>query len=228
MKASDFVSKLNKALTTHNVYVNGGFGVSLKGAQLTRYTTNNTYNKEHANEIKAEAGNPPCFGFDCIGLIKAILWGWDADFSKTYGGAVYQSNGINDLSADAFFKKCKNIRPIKDIKSIKAGEILHNSEPHVAVYVGNGLALESTRYGGAKIRLVNIEGFPIQNKNYPVRKFDEVGESTFIDYDTKPESFGVYYIFTSKGASHIVNSSELANTVAFLLDSESPLFIIKK
>lgn len=230
MKATSFLVKLNSALASHNVYVNGGFGVSLKGAQLTRYTTNNTYNKEHAQEIKAEASKPPCFGFDCIGLIKAILWGWSGDFSKTYGGAVYQSNGVNDISADAFFKKCKNIRKIKDIKSIRPGEILHNSEPHVAVYIGDGIALESTRYGGAKIRLINIEGFPIQHKELPVRAFDEVGESTFIEYDTKEETFGkqpMYYISTAKGAMHIANQAEVLNVVKGLLDTESPLFIVK-
>lgn len=231
MKASAFIKQLKLANETHNVYVNGGFGVSLKGSQLTRYTTNNTYNKEHAEQIKKEAEKVPCFGFDCIGLVKAILWGWCADFSKTYGGAVYQSNGVADLSADAFFAKCTNKRKIADVTKIRAGEILHNSEPHVAVYIGDGVALESTRYGDSKIRLINIEGFPKQNKELPTRKFDEVGESPFITYDTKEEDYTkpdpvkTYLIFTRTGATHITNGNELSNTVKGIDEGEYPIFI---
>ena len=40
------------------------------------------------------------FGFDCICLAKAILWGWSGDFSKRLGGAKYVSNGVPDWGAD--------------------------------------------------------------------------------------------------------------------------------
>ena len=43
--------------------------------------------------IKAAANkNPPVYGFDCVNLIKGVLWGWSGDASKTYGGAAYKSN----------------------------------------------------------------------------------------------------------------------------------------
>ena len=47
--------------------------------------------------------------FDCVCLIKGILWGWNADLSKKHGGAVYKSNGVPDYGDLRFFEQCKNI-----------------------------------------------------------------------------------------------------------------------
>ena len=49
------------------------------------------------------------FGFDCVCLVKGVLWGWNGDLSATYGGAKYTSNNVPDISADSMMKVCDNI-----------------------------------------------------------------------------------------------------------------------
>lgn len=93
MKASEFVAKLKAVAQNYKtLYVMGCFGAPLTGGNVSRYCNNHAYNKQAARTkmIKAAANqNPPVFGFDCVCLIKGILWGWNGDASKTYGGASY-------------------------------------------------------------------------------------------------------------------------------------------
>ena len=45
--------------------------------------------------IRAAADkNPPVYGFDCVCLIKGVLWGWSGNAAKPYGGAAYASNAF--------------------------------------------------------------------------------------------------------------------------------------
>jgi cell wall-associated NlpC family hydrolase len=85
--------------------------------------------------------NPPVWGFDCIGLIKAVLWGWNGDESKVYGGAVYASNGVPDLSADAMIGRCTSVS--SDMNNIAVGEFLW-MKGHCGVYIGNSKVVESS------------------------------------------------------------------------------------
>ena len=101
MKASEFVAKLKDVAQNYKtLYVMGCFGAPLTGGNVSRYCNNHAYNKQAARTkmIKAAANqNPPVFGFDCVCLIKGILWGWRGDASKTYGGASYAVNGVPDI-----------------------------------------------------------------------------------------------------------------------------------
>jgi len=70
------------------LYVMGCFGAPLTGGNVTRYCQNHEYNRaaDRTRMIKAAANqSPPVFGFDCVCLIKGILWGWNGDASRTYG-----------------------------------------------------------------------------------------------------------------------------------------------
>lgn len=53
--------------------------------------------------------NPTVWGFDCIGLIKGVLWGLDGDETKVYGNAIYASNSVPDVSADTMIGKCTDV-----------------------------------------------------------------------------------------------------------------------
>jgi cell wall-associated NlpC family hydrolase len=81
------------------------------------------------------------WGFDCIGLIKGVLWGWDGDESKVYGGAVYANNSVPDLSADGMIGRCTNVS--SNMGSIAVGEFLW-MKGHCGVYIGNGRVVESS------------------------------------------------------------------------------------
>lgn len=103
---------------------------------VSRKDVNNLKYKQGAESIKNEG-----FMFDCVCLIKSILWGWTGDFSKTYGGAVYASNGVNDIGADQMIKECYNVST--DFNNIKIGCAVW-LPGHIGVYIGDGQVIECT------------------------------------------------------------------------------------
>ena len=145
MKASEFVKKLKDVAQNYKtLYVMGCFGAPLNGSNVTRYCTNHSYNKDATRTamIKAAANqSPPVFGFDCVCLIKGVLWGWNGNASKTYGGASYAVNGVPDIGADTMITKCSGVTT--DFSKIEVGEAVWCSG-HIGVYVGDGLAVECT------------------------------------------------------------------------------------
>lgn len=145
MKSSEFIKKLQHIVDNYKtLYVMGCFGAPLTGGNVIRYCTNHTLNKQTARTsmIKAAANKtPPIFGFDCVCLIKGILWGWSGDASKTYGGAGYAVNGVPDVSADGMIEKCTGVSA--DFKNIVPGEAVW-LPGHIGVYIGNGKVIECT------------------------------------------------------------------------------------
>ena len=141
MKASEFIKKLQDIVDHYKtLYVMGCFGAPLTGGNVSRYCQNHSYNKQAARTamIKAAANqNPPVFGFDCVCMIKGVLWGWNGDASKTYGGASYASGGVPDIGADTMITKCSGVST--DFSKIVPGEavwlsghilsLIHISEP---------------------------------------------------------------------------------------------------
>lgn len=146
MKASVFKSKLyDIASKQKTVYAWGMFGSTITKARVQEKAKQypNWYTESKISSIFSPlyGSDPPVWGFDCIGLIKAILWGWDGDETKTYGGAVYASNSVPDLSADAMIGRCKNVST--DMDNIAVGEFLW-MKGHCGVYIGNGKVVESS------------------------------------------------------------------------------------
>lgn len=89
-----------------------------------------------ANAIKDEG-----FLFDCVGLIKGILWGWRGDMSRTYGGAGYACNGVPDHDAKKMIDCCRGVST--DFSAIVPGEAVW-MDGHIGVYVGGGVVVEAT------------------------------------------------------------------------------------
>ena len=146
MKANDFKSKLYSIATTKKtVYAWGMFGSTITKervqAKAKQYSYWYTDRKISTVFAPLYGSNPPAWGFDCIGLIKGVLWGWNGDESKVYGGAVYASNGVSDLSADAMIGKCSDVS--SNMNSISIGEFLW-MKGHCGIYIGNGQVVESS------------------------------------------------------------------------------------
>ena len=98
MKVNDFVNKAkNIANNYKTLYVMGCFGSPLTESNKKRYTSNHSYNKKSTRKTMINNASSDTFGFDCVCLIKGILWGWNGDLNKTYGGAIYGSNGVDFL-----------------------------------------------------------------------------------------------------------------------------------
>lgn len=121
------------------LYVLGGIGSPLTDARKEQVIKNYKYNEKRSAKIRA-ASKDTC-AFDCVGLIKSILWGWNGSLNKAHGGATYNSNNVPDVGADAMIKKCSNIST--DFSNIKVGEMVWMSG-HCGIYAGNGVVVEST------------------------------------------------------------------------------------
>ena len=77
MKASELVKKAIDIAENHQtLYIMGCFGAPMTAANKKRYTTNHSYNKAAARVKMINAASEDTFGFDCVNLIKGILWGW--------------------------------------------------------------------------------------------------------------------------------------------------------
>ena len=145
MKASNFVSKLcSIASTKKTVYAWGMFGSTITKsrvqAKAKQYPYWYTESKISSTFAPLYGSVPPVWGFDCVGLVKAVLWGWDGDESKVYGGAVYASNSVPDISADAMIERCTDVS--SNLNSIAIGEFLW-MKGHCGVYIGNSKVVES-------------------------------------------------------------------------------------
>ena len=141
MKASEFVKKLEDVAKNYKtLYVLGCFGAPMNSKNKTRYCNNNSYNKQAARTKYIQAATADTFGFDCSGLLKGILWGWYGNKSKTYGGAVYEANGVSDTNANGIIKLCSDIST--DFSSIEVGEAVW-IRGHIGVYIGNGYCVEA-------------------------------------------------------------------------------------
>lgn len=113
MKQKEFIERLNLALNSKTKYKKGGWG--------------------------SHSGN--LWYFDCVCLIKGILWGWKGDLNQKHGGAIYKSNNVPDYGDTKFFNLCNNIST--NFNNIHVGEMVW-MKGHVGVYVGNGEVIEAT------------------------------------------------------------------------------------
>lgn len=142
MDNKEFVAKLLNVVKNYKtLYVMGCFGAPLNDANKERYCNNHSYNKDSTRQKMIRSASADTFGFDCVNLIKAILWGWEGDKTKAYGGAKYATNGVPDVSADGMIAKCTNLST--DFNNIEIGEALW-CKGHIGVYIGDGLAIECT------------------------------------------------------------------------------------
>lgn len=75
MTSAEFVKRLKAAATDcKTLYVMGCFGAPMNSANKKRYTANHSYNKQAARTAMINAAKADTFGFDCVCLIKGILW----------------------------------------------------------------------------------------------------------------------------------------------------------
>lgn len=169
---------LDIAKNKKTLYVYGCFGAPLNQGNYNRYTTNYGYNGKTERKAKikkaCESGN--VYGFDCVCLIKGVLWGWTGDVNKTYGGATYLANGVKDLSANGFFNICTD--KSSSFASIDIGEAVW-MDGHIGVYVGNGLAVECTPIWKDGVQITSCN---CSKQGYNRRNWTKHGKIPYIEY----------------------------------------------
>lgn len=168
MNNIEFVGRLKNIIVNYNTsYAKGTFGqkatdtfINQKKAQYpTWYTTARTnYLKSLSDDTRL---------FDCVGLIKAVLW----NFPNT----VYTSNGVPDLSDSGLYNVCKNRS--KDFSNIEIGELVHISG-HVGIFIGDNKVIECTNAWDSKVIITSM----VECKGYQTRKWQDHGKLPYIDY----------------------------------------------
>ena len=182
MTANDFIARAKQAEASKTLYVMGGFGAPLNDKMKQRCINAYAYNRKPKVKESIEKASADTFAFDCINLIKGILWGWCADTTKIYGGAVYASNGVPDTNEKGMILKCSDIST--DFKKIVPGEMLY-MQGHAGIYIGNGLAIESTPAWQNKVQISAVLNIGIKVK-YPAREWQSHGKLPWIDYNNQP------------------------------------------
>lgn len=165
------------------LYVMGCFGAPMTAANKKRYINNgshNNYNAQSARKAMINAASADTFGFDCVCLIKGILWGWCGDKTKTYGGAGYAINGVPDIGADTMITKCKNVSTT-GWADMEVGEAVWCSG-HIGVYIGDGLAVECTPSWENKVQITAVANIGAKS-GYNARKWTKHGKLPYITYE---------------------------------------------
>lgn len=180
MKSTEFVAKLKDAATNHKtLYVMGCFGAPMTEANKQRYINHHSYNARADRKPYIVAATADTFGFDCVCLIKGILWGWNADKTKAYGGAGYAINGVPDIGADAMITKCSGIST--NFAEIVPGEAVW-MRGHIGVYIGDGLAVECTPAWENKVQITACN---CSKAGYNRRNWTKHGKLPYIEYVTE-------------------------------------------
>ena len=179
MTNNEFVSRCKSiAETAKTLYVMGCFGAPMNAKNKNRYCANHSYNKTADRQKMINAATADTFGFDCVCFIKGVLWGWNGNKAKTYGGATYCSNGVPDISADAMIGKCKDVTT--DFSKIEVGEVVWTSG-HIGVYIGGGLAVECTPIWKNGVQITAVANIG-KKAGYNSRKWTMHGKLPYITY----------------------------------------------
>jgi hypothetical protein len=190
----------NIAKNYKTLYVMGCFGAPMNASNKTRYCNNHTYNRQNSRQQMIKAATADTFGFDCVCLIKGLLWGWNGDKSKNYGGAQYAANGVPDINANTMFNRCKE--QSTDFNNIEVGEAVWMAD-HIGIYIGNGLAVECTPKwkNGVQITACNRDV-----SGYNRRNWTKHGKLPYVTYEPKqsaqqPQTVKIELQILSKGAT---------------------------
>lgn len=179
MTNTEFVKKLKNVATNYKtLYVMGCFGSPLNASNKKRFTSNHSYNKQASRTAMINKATDDTFGFDCVNLIKGILWGWNGNKNKTYGGASYATNGVPDVNADTMITKCSGVTT--DFSKIEVGEAVW-CKGHIGVYIGDGLAVECTPAWKNCVQITAVSNIGKKN-GYNARKWTKHGKLPYIKY----------------------------------------------
>ncbi len=180
MTNKEFAKKLiDVAKNYKTLYIMGCFGSPMTETNKTRYCNNHSYNKDATRRSMIMAATSDTFGFDCVNLIKGILWGWNGDKSKTHGGAKYKTNNVPDINADGMIAQCLNVST--NFSNIEVGEAVW-CPGHIGVYIGDGLAVECTPMWK---NCVQVTACNCTKSGYKRRNWIKHGKLPYIKYESE-------------------------------------------
>ncbi len=179
---AELAEKAVEVATKHKtLYVMCCFGAPMNAHNKARYIKENPYNTQAVRAKMINAASADTFGFDCVNLIKGLLWGWCGDKNKTYGGAVYCSNNVGEDNANTLMDKCKDIST--DFSKIEVGEAV-GMQGHIGIYIGNGLTVECTPAWKNCVQITAVGNIG-PKAGYPTRNWVRHGKLPYLSYSGK-------------------------------------------
>ncbi len=175
MTNKEFVAKLLEIAKNHKtVYMMGTFGAPVSESLILQKAKQypDYYSAGRRNLLKGQI-SLGAWAFDCVGLIKGVLWGWNGDRTVNFGGAKYRAKDVPDISANTMANRC--LERCETMENILPGEAVYMNR-HIGVYVGNGKVVESTLIG-------NYDGVVITDLSF--RKWLGHGKLPWITYETE-------------------------------------------
>lgn len=203
----EMIEMLKLAASIKTLYVKGCFGAPLNNSNKERYSKNNSYNKKPARAKMINEASNDTFGFDCICLVKGILWGWNGDENARYGGASYEANNVPDSSIESMFKKhCHD--QSDDFTSIEPGEFLIIGDSHCGVYIGEGMAIECTPKWDNCVQVTEV--WNVCKTSSKGRMWDAHAKINVLDYVNNQENLGECIVildhFPNEGEADFIKS----------------------
>ncbi len=216
MTNKEFVDKLLNIVNNYKtVYAYGTFGQKLTSSIINQKSKQypSWYTSSRKQFLLSLVGKN-YFCFDCVGLIKGVLWGWNGS-NTTNGGAKYESNGVPDVNANGLIKKCTNVST--DFSKITMGEVVWMNG-HVGIYYKNNQIIECSPAYNNKVQITNINQRKWQkhgmlpwiiysnNSFLPSRGYFKKGDSgknvekicAFLSTFVKGDYFGDYAVACTK------------------------------
>ena len=185
MTNTEFVRRLSDVADNYKtLYVMGCFGAPMTEKNRARYCKNQAYNEKPERTAKIEAASAGTFGFDCVCFIKGILWGWDGDVTATYGGAVYNSNGVPDIGTEQIITVCKDVS--ENFTEIEVGELLWK-KGHVGVYIGGGIAVECSPAWADGVQYTAVGNIG-KKAGYNTRTWTKHGKLPYVEFGAASET----------------------------------------
>lgn len=176
--ADQLAAACRAAAEKKTLYIFGAYGCPLTEENKQRILRGYAYNRRPRRKEKIQAADADTFGFDCSGLIKGLLWGWQGTDGKN-GGAVYGSNAVPDQNADTIISVCLDVTG--DFAAIQVGEAVW-MPGHIGIYVGDGLAVECTPKWADGVQLTACN---TPKAGYPTRVWEKHGKLPYLSYEER-------------------------------------------
>lgn len=173
MNNKEFADKAIQLSKQKTAYMLGSFCWSATESNIKRLL--NQYEENYnwlwkANSIKGQG-----YLGDCVGIIKGILWGFNFDMDKSYGGAIYCSNGVPDIDADTMINMCSDVTT--NLNNAIPGEVVWQ-ENHIGIVISASQVVECTISGSCGVQITNLFN----------RGWKKKGRLPWVDYSTSSSS----------------------------------------
>ena len=195
----EFVNQAKNIVNLNTAYGKGTFGQkwtkTLANQKKKHYPEFYTDSVIASLNKKAEAST--LYVFDCVGLIKGIIW--------NFPNVKYKTNGLDDVSDQGLWDKYVTDKS-KDFSNIMPGEIMH-IKGHVGIYIGDDKVIECTNKWSKSVLVSSINK---QDKYY--RAWSEHGKFNLLTYEGLLTPAPDYILYVVKRGDTLSSIAKKHNT----------------